>query len=56
MMKNRHSSAIKRIETKLKEVSFLKLILFVVPVSMVATFLYLVSSDILSTITYTFEK
>ncbi len=53
-MKNKYSSAVERIKTKFNEVSFLKLILFAVPVSVVVTLLYLVSRDIFTLITYTF--
>ncbi|WP_154669223.1 hypothetical protein [Planococcus antarcticus] len=55
-MNNSHFSAVERIETMLTEVSFLKLILVVVPVSMAGTLLYAVSSDFFATLTYTFFR
>lgn len=55
-MKIKTSSAIERIETMLTEVSFLKLLVIIVPVSMAGTLLYLVSSDVFDTLTYTFFK
>lgn len=55
-MNNSYVSKVERIETVLNKVTFPKLILFVVPVSMVGTLLYSVSNDIFTTITYTFFR
>ncbi len=49
-------SIIKQLETMLHETSFLKLILFVVPVSMFVTLIYALFSDIFNTISSSFFR
>lgn len=56
MIKN-NSSMTNHLETALNQinkVSFIKLIMFIIPVSMFSTFVYLLSSDVFTFIMYTF--
>lgn len=56
MIKN-NSSMTDKLETALhqiNEVSFIKLIMFIIPISMFSTFVYLFSSDVFTLIMHTF--
>lgn len=56
MMNYSFLSIIKQLETMLHKVSFFKLVLFVIPVSMFVTLVYALSSDIFNTIGSSFFR
>jgi len=53
MNNNESLSLLKRAETIFTKMPFVKLLLLIIPISMILTFVYLFSQDVYSTIMYT---